>query len=420
MQINRQQFKTRNFKGVLSLLAGNTISKVIVTVGGLILANYYGPSSYGIYNVFLSYIMIMPILSTIRLDSIMVMQRGATEIRNLFSGILVISFGLTLFMVTLMLILDQLGIVHFHLPIPILLLTGLGGLLTAWNITQNNLFTKYKFFNQISTAFVIASLFSVAFQAIFYFLGLTETGLIYGWLVGLTASFIYNARVAKGRIQKVDIPLFKQSVKEHKRIVQYTYPSDAINGIANNIMPILVIIYFTQAEVGIYSMAFKILSVPLMLLSGSVSRVYFQKAVSVGYSNKKALYALTKKVIVPNVLVIFGFVILLNTIGVYLLGIILDDKWSDLSSYIFALSFWIMARSAMNPISPVVMVINKNHYSLIFNVYLLLVNFIALYLGVMKEDFLYCIWVFSILSGIGYLVLLVLVLIDLKKNVKTS
>lgn len=420
MQINRQQFKTRNFKGVLSLLAGNTISKVIVTVGGLILANYYGPSSYGIYNVFLSYIMIMPILSTIRLDSIMVMQRGATEIRNLFSGILVISFGLTLFMVTLMLILDQLGIVHFHLPIPILLLTGLGGLLTAWNITQNNLFTKYKFFNQISTAFVIASLFSVAFQAIFYFLGLTETGLIYGWLVGLTASFIYNARVAKGRIQKVDIPLFKQSVKEHKRIVQYTYPSDAINGIANNIMPILVIIYFTQAEVGIYSMAFKILSVPLMLLSGSVSRVYFQKAVSVGYSNKKALYALTKKVIVPNVLVIFGFVILLNTIGVYLLGIILDDKWSDLSSYIFALSFWIMARSAMNPISPVVMVINKNHYSLIFNVYLLLVNFIALYLGVMKEDFLYCIWVFSILSGIGYLVLLVLVLIDLKKNVKTA
>lgn len=420
MKINLQQFKTKNFKGVLSLLAGNTISKAIVTIGGLILANYYGPSSYGIYNVFLSYILIIPVLTTMRLDSIMVMQRGAKEIRNLFSGILLISFVVTSLIVSIMLILNQLGWVDFHLPVSILLLTGLGGLLTAWNLVQNNLFTKYRLFNQISTAFVIASIFSVIFQAIFYLLGFEERGLIYGWLVGLIASFIYNLRVAKGRISKVDFQLFKQSVKEHKRIVQFTYPSDTINAIANNIMPILVVIYFTQAEVGIYSMAFKILSVPLMLLSGSVSRVYFQKAVNVGYTDKKALYGLTKKVILPNVLIMFGFVILINTIGIYLLQIFLDERWSDLSSYIFALSFWILARSAMNPISPVVMVINKNHYSLIFNIYLLLVNFIALYLGVMKNDFLYCIWVFSILSGIGYLVLLAMVLIELKKNVKTQ
>src|SRR5690625_554798 len=183
-----------------------------------------------------------------RLDSIMVMQRGAKEIRNLFSGILLISFVVTSLIVSIMLILNQLGWVDFHLPVSILLLTGLGGLLTAWNLVQNNLFTKYRLFNQISTAFVIASIFSVIFQAIFYLLGFEERGLIYGWLVGLIASFIYNLRVAKGRISKVDFQLFKQSVKEHKRIVQFTYPSDTINAIANNIMPILVVIYFTRSE----------------------------------------------------------------------------------------------------------------------------------------------------------------------------
>src|SRR5690606_40970457 len=68
-----------------------------------------------------SYILIIPVLTTMRLDSIMVMQRGAKEIRNLFSGILLISFVTTSLIVLVMLILNQLGWVDFHLPVSILL-----------------------------------------------------------------------------------------------------------------------------------------------------------------------------------------------------------------------------------------------------------------------------------------------------------
>ena len=420
MRINRKQFQTKNFKGVLSLLAGNTISKIIVTIGGLILANYYGPDSYGIYNVFLSYILILPVLAGFRMDNIMILQKGSKEIRNLFSGILLISLIVTTFMILVMAVLKLLHITSFQMSFFVLILTGIGAVLTGWNITQNNLFTKFKLFKQISTAFVIASVISVIFQAVFYFSGFTENGLIYGWILGLTASFIYNVRVSKGQLVKINIPVFKQSVKEHIDIVKFTYPSDSINAIANNIMPILVLLYFTQAEVGIYGMAFKILSVPLVLLSGSVSRVYFQKAVSLNHSNKKSLEKLTHKVIFSNVAIIFGFVLLINTIGIYLLDLFLKESWDGLGTYVLALSFWILARSAMNPIASIVMVINKNHYSLIFNIYLLLVNFVGIYVGVQQNDFLYCVWIFSILSGIGYLVLLGSILYKLRLNVKES
>jgi len=420
LRINRKQFQTKNFKGVLSLLAGNTISKIIVTIGGLILANYYGPDSYGIYNVFLSYILILPVLAGFRMDNIMILQKGSKEIRNLFSGILLISLIVTTFMILVMAVLKLLHITSFQMSFFVLILTGIGAVLTGWNITQNNLFTKFKLFKQISTAFVIASVISVIFQAVFYFSGFTENGLIYGWILGLTASFIYNVRVSKGQLVKINIPVFKQSVKEHIDIVKFTYPSDSINAIANNIMPILVLLYFTQAEVGIYGMAFKILSVPLVLLSGSVSRVYFQKAVSLNHSNKKSLEKLTHKVIFSNVAIIFGFVLLINTIGIYLLDLFLKESWDGLGTYVLALSFWILARSAMNPIASIVMVINKNHYSLIFNIYLLLVNFVGIYVGVQQNDFLYCVWIFSILSGIGYLVLLGSILYKLRLNVKES
>lgn len=418
MRINRKQFQTKNFKGVLSLLAGNTISKVIVTIGGMILANYYGPESYGFYNVFLSYVLILPVLSGLRLDNIMILQRGSREVRILFSGIVVISFLLTFFLITVMAILKLLNVFSFQMSYFLLFLTGLGAVLTAWNLTQNNMFTKYKLFKQISTAFVISSVFSVVFQAIFYFIGLTDNGLIYGWIVGLIASFLYNLRVSKGQIIKVDVPMFRQSVKEHNEIVKFTYPSDSLNAIANNILPILVIFYFTSAEVGLYGMAFKILSVPLVLLSASVSRVYFQKAVSLNHNNKKNLEKLTYKVILSNIAIIFAFVVFINTLGIYLLDLFLKDSWDGVGSFILALSFWILARSAMNPIAPLVVVLKKNHYSLIFNIYLLLSNLIAIYLGVLKNDFLYCVWIFSVLSGIGYLVLLGSILYKLRLDVK--
>ena len=54
-----KQFKTKNFRGVLSLLAGNSVARMTTTLGGLLLANYYGPESFGVYNVFLSYILIL-------------------------------------------------------------------------------------------------------------------------------------------------------------------------------------------------------------------------------------------------------------------------------------------------------------------------------------------------------------------------
>ena len=389
-------------------------------VGGIVLANYYGPESYGIYNVFLSYILILPVLSTLRLDSIMILQRGSKEIRNLFSGIVVISFLLTFLLISVMVILKLTGVTNFEMSYFILFLTGIGAVLTGWNLTQNNLFTKYKFFNQISTAFVISSLISVVFQAIFYFLGREENGLIYGWITGLVASFLYNFSVSKGQLIRFNIPQFKSSVKEHINIVKYTYPSDSLNAIANNILPIIVIHYFVATEIGLYGMAFKILSTPLVLLSSSVSRVYFQKAVSLSRTNLKSLEKLTHKVIFSNVAIIFAFVLFINTIGIYLLDYFLKDSWDGLGSFILALSFWILARSAMNPIASLVVVINKNHYSLIFNIYLLVCNFISIYFGVVKDDFLICIWIFSILSGIGYLVLLGIVLYNLNKNVKIS
>lgn len=402
---------------MLSLLAGNSLSKLILTLGGFALANYYGPENYAVYNVFLSYVMILPVLVSFRLDNIMILQKGSAEIRNLFNGIVWISLLVTILLTGILIVVKTTNIFDVEMNYFVLFLCGIATVLTAWNNAQNSLFTKFKLFKQMSTAFVLASIFSVLFQGVFYLMNLKENGLIYGWLVGLIVSFIYNARVTKDRLGALNIQLLKKNVKEHFEVVKFTYPSDSINALANNILPIIAIGYFSLQEIGFFSMASKAMITPLILISTSVSRVYFQKSVALYNNDMVALRKLTYRVIWSNVGTILLFVLFMNTGGIYLLHLFLDEKWKGLDAYILLLSFWILARSAMNPIATIILVLKKNHYSLIFNIYLLLVNIIAVYLGVIQESFLYCIGIFSILSGLGYLVLLALVLKNLSKDV---
>lgn len=359
--------------------------------------------------------MIMPVLASFRLDNIIILQKGGTEIRNLFSGIVWISLLGTVLLTGILMLVKSTNIFDLEMSYFVLFLCGIATVLTAWNNAQNSLFTKFKLFKQMSTAFVLASTFSVLFQGIFYFVGYIENGLIYGWQVGLLVSFLYNARVTKDRLGAVNIPLLKKSVKEHFDVVRFTYPSDSINIIANNIFLILAFFYFAKAEVGIFALAFKMLTTPLVLLSGSVSRVYFQKSVNLFHQDKIQLEKLTHRVILSNVGIMFLFLVFINTFGIYLLNLFLKEEWSGLGQYILLLSFWILARSALNPIISILMIIKKNHYSLIFNIYLLVVNFVAIYWGVFGNDFKFGILVFSILSALGYIMLTLMILIELRK-----
>ncbi|HLV43312.1 MAG TPA: oligosaccharide flippase family protein [Brumimicrobium sp.] len=417
MATQLKQFKTKNFRGVLSLLAGNSIARVTTTLGGVLLANYYGPESFGIYNVFLSYILILSILSSFRIDSIMILLKDYKQIRNLFSGALLVILLSNFMIISGMSLLQAFHLVRFDVSYYVLFLCGIGSILTGWNLSQYYLFTKYKLFKQISFAFALASITSVAFQTLFYFIELRENGLIYGWMVGLAASFIYNIRVSRSRINKVNFKLLQKSIKKNIKIVKYTYPSDSINSIANNIMPILIVAYFTTTEVGVYAMAFKILSTPLVLLASAVGGVYFQRAANLYGVDNRTLEKLTYKVILSNIGLISLFVILMNTIGIYILELFFKEGWEELRAYLLALSFWIVARSAWSAISDLDAVLRRNQISLIFNIYLLAVNFVGLYYGVYKNDFIYSAWSFSILSGIGYLSLTGFVLYQLRKEV---
>lgn len=416
MKTKLEKFKTKNAKGVLSLLAGNTIAQAIMFGGGIILARLYGPDSSGTYNAFLSFVAILSIFTTFRLENIFVISKSTKAIRNLFTVLLLVSSIVTILFFLGYAILEE--IFTFKTSLFIVFLSCVAGLFTAWNNVQTSLFTKYKFFKSISTGVVINAIFSVIFQAIFYWMGYRETGLIYGTIFGTVLSCVFYFSITKGRFSSVDFGLAKRTISKNKEIIKYTLPSESLNAIANNLMTILLLFYFTKEDAGFYGNASKVLVVPLVLLSNSMSKVFFQKSAGMIEHRAHQLYDLSKKVILYNVGAIAVFLVLMNSIGIFILEWILGPEWKGLHIMTWILSFWILCRSAMNPIQQIVVVIKKNHYAFYFNIYLVFITFITCVVGGLNKNILLTLSLYSFFAGLGYLVQLYFVMKELKRYKK--
>lgn len=412
------KFKTKNAKGVLSLLAGNTVAQLIMILGGFVLGRWYGPENNGTYNVFLSFVAILSILTTFRLENIFVISKSTKAIRNLFSALLVITTVATILFFLGYAVISN--VFTLRTSIWVVFLSSLAGLFTAWYNLQTSLFTKYKLFNMISTGFIINALISVAFQFVFYFLDFKQDGLIYGTIIGTIISCLYFFSVTKGRLKRPNWNLFKVTLEKDKEIIKYTLPSDSLNAVANNLMTILIAFFFTKIEVAFFAMSAKMLVTPLIILSNAMSKVFFQKSVGMIHHSPEKLYHLSLRIILYNVGAIGVFLLGMNVIGVYVLQWILGKDWEGLNVFVLILSFWILCRSAMNPISQIVVVIRKNHYALYFNIYLVAITIASVLIGGIRKDILMSLYLYSALAGIGYLVQLYFVLRRLKQLKKIA
>ena len=176
--------------------------------------------------------------------------------------------------------------------------------------------------------------------------------------------------------------------------------------------------YFTKEDAGFFGNASKVLVVPLILLSNSMAKVFFQKSAGMMEHRAHQLYDLSKKVILYNVGAIALFLLLMNFVGIFILEWILGSEWKGLHIMTWILSFWILCRSAMNPIQQIVVVIKKNHYALNFNIYLVFITIATCVIGGLNKNILLTLSLYSFFAGIGYLVQLYFVMKELKRYKK--
>ena len=412
MKLNFKHFFLTSFqKNIATLFSGTIIAQTINVIGALFLAKMYAPELYGAYSVFLSFIGILTIINSLKLEYIVITDTSDIKSVNTLNTILIIIIFISISHLLLFNLFRAFFLEHGIIYI-ILLFSSIVSLLLSNVKLLESYATRVLWFKKIANARVIMAVCTVLFQFIlFYF---SENGLIYGYASAALITFLFYLLILKKNIKIPDYQLLKKTLKNHKNILRFAFPSGLINAIANYILPILILSYFTAAASGVYALSLKIVSVPLFVISSSVSQVYFQKASDFFNHSKHKLYDFTKKVAVTNILIMLAILLIINTLGIYLLDLFFDKSWNNLSTYILILSFFVMGQAAFSPISSLIVIVNKMHIGLFFNITLAFINLIAIYIGYTFNNIIYTVLIFSIVGGLSYFILLIYFLSLLK------
>jgi len=402
-------------KNVLVMFKGTVISQIFGFFSAILLAKMYGSEAFGVLGVYFSISTIFTIINTLQLDRVIVLSKHRHEQINLMNTLFVVVVLMASFLVAfyclLELILD-IGLINICL----FFLAVLASILYSYIRIHESFLTANKTFKPISNAKIFTAILNFIFQFILYY-KFKVYGLVYGSILSIFIICIYYFVDNKTYIKPINIKSFWMSAIHNNTIIKYLLPSTLINGLANNLMPVLILSFFSLKISGVYFFSVKVLATPLNLIANSISEVYFEKSSSMLTNNTgNELYKFTKNIVKTNLLIMFVFIITVNSLGIYLLEILLTENWENLSLYLLILSFLILARSTFNPISNIITVLNKNHIGLVFNMYLLAVNLIAIYVGYLNNNFIHTLIILSLLGGIGYLVLLLFFLRILKNE----
>lgn len=390
-------------KNIATLFSGTLIAQIINVIGALILAKIYAPELYGSYSVFLSFVGVLTILNSLKLEYIIITDMAEEKSINVVNSLLIIILLIcTLHLIFFFLFRDS--FFKKDITYSILLFSSIASLFLSQAKVLESYATRKSLFKSIASSRVIMSGCTVFFQFVLFYY--SKNGLIYGFVLSMIITLLFYLIISKTIIQWPDLSLFKTTFKSHKNILRFAFPSGLINSIALYIMPILILSYFSASTSGVYSLSLKVVSVPLFIISSSVSQVYFQKASDFFNNSKHKLYDLTKKVALTNIIIMFIILVLINTLGLFLLNLFFDENWVNLNLFIAILSFYMLGQASFAPISSLIVIVNKMHIGLIFNICLALINFIAIYVGYQYNNIIYTVLLLSIFGGLGYLILL--------------
>ena len=242
---------------------------------------------------------------------------------------------------------------------------GFGVFLTGYVLAALALIVRQERFPLYSRSMLVRSLATAVMQAGLWLILPQATGLIIGFCAGLAM----QAALLWWSIRHVR---WRRSTATHRRAVTARYkrqvltdiPSTLIAGAVLNIMTVLILDLYSREQVGYYSLAFRIAVLPLTLISGSLSDVFFQKASAAYRATGTFWNELRFNVVISGALSVFIFAplgLLAKPIFAFALG----SRWIPAADMLVLLLPMLMVRFVSATIQTAPLVIGRARFLLL-------------------------------------------------------
>ena len=389
-------------RNVMTLMSGTAIAQAIPILLAPILSRLYSPDDFGILALFTSITGILGILASARYENAIVLEENENNRLGLLLFILlwasVISFlSLIVMLVVKIFNLFEFRSIYFMIPISVLFIGAFNGFSSYNNQKKTFKVISIGKFGRSFSNVLVSMMFGI------YSLG---SGLILGNLMGAISEVYLNAYkninhlfiyVKNNWSCRNDI---KDTLVKYKKFPLIALPSAMLNAISVSLPVIMLSYFFSDAIVGSFFQAHRLMTLPMSLIGASLGQVLFQKLASkkddVDYLRNTVYLtfkSLLQLAILPLCIVLF--------FGEEIFEFILGEKWGESGVYAGLISPWLLIVFITSPIEYVILVLQKQKISLLFNIISVLSRFTVLLLGCFfLKDIYTAISLFSLVSFI--------------------
>ncbi|WP_339808605.1 oligosaccharide flippase family protein [Paenibacillus sp. FSL R7-0337] len=380
--IKKGFYKSDFLKSIIQLTTGSLLAQLITIVVSPISTRLYTPEQLGIYSLILTITSVFGPIICGKYDLAIVSAKSEKEVANLIlsSAIFalifsfIISIGYSVYLNNNITIVNEVG-VYAYVIILILLVNGLINIASSYNNRQK----EYKI---ISSVYVTRSFFQNIGLIFFGLLKLGTVGLLISQLVGSVFGLKKQTKSLYGNkeiFKSVKLHDIKGEMIKHINQPLYSMPAHFVNSSSYSILNFFITGLFGMEVFGYYSMSYRMLGLPLSLVSSNVSKVFFQRAyqekIDTGSFRRTLknttlfLFALS----VPMVLFLMFF-------SPQIFKFVFGEKWYMSGVYVKILAPMFGIRLIVSALTPAVIIAGKQKIELLIQLLFCITSIIMFFI----------------------------------------
>ena len=340
------------FKNVAILSSGTIISQIIVVITSFFLARLYNAQDFGVLSLFTSINLILVIIFSGRYELAIGLPKLSIDGKKILSIVIVLSSIFSLFYFFLILL--EKKIFHFFhnelLESPVIYLAPFYTFFIAFNsglVYWNQRNKKYKKIAFSSAIQVISN----ALLGLLFGIYKMEQGLIISLILGsfISVNYMFFSEF-KVKDLIINKPELKKLIKEYDVFPKFSLWSDLATTMSQQYIPIIFSVLFSPYIVGLYSFSNRILRLPNILITGSISNVFRNDAIDKIniYGECNNLFKSTFKKLVLMAIPVYS---LLFIVAPDVFAVAFGEQWREAGYFARILSILLMIEFITLPLN---------------------------------------------------------------------
>lgn len=401
----KEKLKSQYLKSVSVLMTGTIISQIMAFLVSIYMTRLFSQEAIGEYTLLITAVSMFGVVICGRYDMSIVPEKSIEGTYSLIKLSVIVTAILSIIIgtgYTIYITANEKLEISF-LPflcwtILLLFLTGLNHIGSAYN-------NKYKEYKLLSKIRIIQEAGRDVVLIGTGFLKLGVLGLIFSQILSLILCLKTQFKRLSGHIDDVfHIPWknVKKYAVIHKNQPLFSLPSQFVNSFSYSILTLFVGNLFGLQILAFYSVSYRILGIPIALLSVNISRVFFERAASC-YNNGQNFTDIYLKSALLLFVLALPLMVFLFLFSPTLFGLIYGKGWEMSGEMVVPLIPMFYIKLVVGALSPTMIIVNKQRLDMFLQLLFVVCVFLVYFISKGSQDILFFLKCISVGFSLIYL-----------------